>query len=125
MSEEQVIDDHYHGPIDEDIADKIKEEVAITEEDITAGITDPDVEGISEKVIEELKETEGIDKGQSTYVDPAKKGTEMTGIMSEASKAKTLGTSDQNECKKVVPDVKMFGDDLFKLLSKASSQKEG
>ncbi|MGL5232176.1 MAG: hypothetical protein ACRC7W_02445 [Fusobacteriaceae bacterium] len=35
---------------------------------------------------------------------------------------KIYGTTDQNQCKKVVPDVKMFGEDLFKLLSKASSE---
>lgn len=36
--------------------------------------------------------------------------------------SKVYGAIDQNECKKVVPDVKMFGEDLFKLLSKASSE---
>lgn len=35
---------------------------------------------------------------------------------------KVYGTTDQNECKKVVKDVKVFGEDLFKLLSKASSE---
>jgi len=38
---------------------------------------------------------------------------------------KTLSNSCQNGCKKNVPDVVMFGEDLFKLLSKASSQSEG
>lgn len=36
--------------------------------------------------------------------------------------SKIYRITDQNECKKVVPDVKMFGEDLFKLLSKASSE---
>jgi len=38
---------------------------------------------------------------------------------------KTMGNTDQNGCKKNVKDVVMFGEDLFKLLSKASSKKEG
>jgi len=38
---------------------------------------------------------------------------------------KTMGNTDQNECRKNVKDVQMFGDDLFKLLSKASSESEG
>lgn len=38
---------------------------------------------------------------------------------------KTLGNTDQNKCRDNVKDVVMFGDDLFKLLSKASSEKEG
>jgi len=38
---------------------------------------------------------------------------------------KTLGNTDQNGCRKNVSDVVMFGEDLFKLLSKASSEKEG
>jgi len=38
---------------------------------------------------------------------------------------KTMGNTDQNGCRKNVKDVVMFGDDLFKLLSKASSESEG
>ena len=39
---------------------------------------------------------------------------------------KTLNNSDISGAKKNVPDIKVFGDgDLFKLLSKASSEKEG
>jgi len=38
---------------------------------------------------------------------------------------KTLGNTDQNKCRVNVKDVVMFGEDLFKLLSKASSQEEG
>lgn len=38
---------------------------------------------------------------------------------------KTLHNTDQDGCKKNVSDVKIFGEDLFKLLSKASSEKEG
>jgi hypothetical protein len=39
---------------------------------------------------------------------------------------KTLGNTDVNGTKKNVPDVKIFGNgDLFQLLSKASSEKEG
>lgn len=41
-------------------------------------------------------------------------------------KEKTLGNTDINKCKDNVPDVVVFGDgDLFKLISKASSQEEG
>lgn len=40
-------------------------------------------------------------------------------------KEKTLGNTDQSKCRENVPDVVMFGDDLFKLLSKASSESEG
>jgi len=38
---------------------------------------------------------------------------------------KTLGNTDQDKCRDNVKDVVMFGDDLFKLMSKASSEKEG
>jgi len=38
---------------------------------------------------------------------------------------KTLGNTDQNKCRENVKDVVMFGDDLFKLMSKASSESEG
>jgi len=38
---------------------------------------------------------------------------------------KSLGNTCQSGCKKNVLDVVMFGEDLFKLLSKASSQSEG
>ena len=37
---------------------------------------------------------------------------------------KTLKNTDQDQCRKNVPDVVMFGGDKFKLLSKASSEKE-
>jgi hypothetical protein len=41
-------------------------------------------------------------------------------------KDKTLGNTNINKCKDNVPDVVVFGDgDLFKLISKASSQEEG
>jgi len=39
--------------------------------------------------------------------------------------SKTLQNTDQDKCRKNVPDVVMFGGDLFKLLSKASSEAEG
>jgi len=38
---------------------------------------------------------------------------------------KTLHNTDQDAAKKNVSDLVVFGGDLFKLLSKASSQKEG
>jgi len=38
---------------------------------------------------------------------------------------KTLNNTDQDGCRKNVSDVVIFGEDLFKLLSKASSDKEG
>ena len=38
---------------------------------------------------------------------------------------KTLGNTDQNGCRENVKDVVIFGDDLFKLMSKASSESEG
>ena len=40
-------------------------------------------------------------------------------------KEKTLQNTDQDGCRKNVSDVVMFGEDLFKLLSKASSKEEG
>jgi len=39
--------------------------------------------------------------------------------------SKSLGNTDQNTCRSNVKDVVMFGEDLFKLLSKASSEAEG
>lgn len=39
--------------------------------------------------------------------------------------AKTLKNTDQDAAKKNVSDLVVFGGDLFKLLSKASSEKEG
>jgi len=38
---------------------------------------------------------------------------------------KSLHNTDQNTCRSNVKDVVMFGEDLFKLLSKASSEEEG
>jgi hypothetical protein len=38
---------------------------------------------------------------------------------------KSLHNTDQNGASKNVPDIEFFGGDLFKLLSKASSEKEG
>jgi len=38
---------------------------------------------------------------------------------------KTLGNTDQDACRKNVSDVVIFGEDAFKLISKASSVKEG
>ena len=135
---EHVIDDKTSGPVDDDVKDKVAQEVATTKEDIKDGTTDPDVEAISDQLITDLKDSAGIDKGQSTYVDPDKTGQESAKGMTEAFSttpratggntpvvAKSLSTSDQDMCKKVVPDVVMFGDDLFKLLSKASSKSEG
>jgi len=40
-------------------------------------------------------------------------------------KEKSLGNTDQNTCRSNVSDVVIFGEDLFKLLSKASSKIEG
>ena len=40
-------------------------------------------------------------------------------------KEKSLGNTDHNACRKNVSDVVIFGEDLFKLLSKASSKEEG
>ena len=63
---------------------------------------------------------DAIEEGHQTFVkEKEAKEAEIE------LKAKTLSTSDQNNCKQAVPDVVMFGDDLFKLLSKASSVKEG
>ena len=38
---------------------------------------------------------------------------------------KSLNCTDQDACRKNVSDVVIFGEDLFKLLSKASSVKQG
>ena len=38
---------------------------------------------------------------------------------------KTLNNTDQDGCRKNVSDVVIFGEDAFKLISKASSKKEG
>lgn len=45
--------------------------------------------------------------------------------MGESNTEKTLTNTDQSGCKDNVPDVEIFGGDLFKLLSKASSKAEG
>lgn len=39
--------------------------------------------------------------------------------------SKTVSNTDQSGCRDNVPDVEIFGEDLFKLLSKASSKSEG
>ena len=39
--------------------------------------------------------------------------------------AKSLNTTDQDTCRDNVSDVVIFGEDLFQLLSKASSEKQG
>jgi len=38
---------------------------------------------------------------------------------------KSFGNTDQNGARKNVKDIVIFGEDLFKLLSKASSKEEG
>ncbi len=38
---------------------------------------------------------------------------------------KSLGNTDQNTARSNVKDIVIFGEDLFKLLSKASSENEG
>lgn len=38
---------------------------------------------------------------------------------------KSLGNTDQNTARSNVKDIEIFGEDLFKLLSKASSKNEG
>ena len=61
------------------------------------------------------------------YADavPRKSGLCLKNLSETEYQMKTLGNTDQNACKSNVSDVVMFGDDLFKLLSKASSQNEG
>jgi hypothetical protein len=49
---------------------------------------------------------------------------EITG-RGQTPNPKSLDITDQNKCRENVTDVKIFGEDLFKLLSKASSEKEG
>lgn len=46
-------------------------------------------------------------------------------VESVEEKVKTLHNSDPSTAKKNVPDIIIFGHDQFKLLSKASSKKEG
>ena len=55
--------------------------------------------------------------------EPVTDGPDIT--EEDTLKPKTLGTSCQNGCRDAVPDVVIVGEDLFKLLSKASSQSEG
>lgn len=61
----------------------------------------------------------------------AKPGSSSPSLNSEQSvwknvpQPKTMGNTDQSGCRNNVPDVVMFGDDLFKLMSKASSEIEG
>jgi len=57
-------------------------------------------------------------KAAAKKVEPKK---EATADMEE----KSLNCTDQDTCKSNVSDVVIFGEDLFKLLSKASSKKQG
>ncbi len=75
---------------------------------------------ISEEEIEALTETE-IQLADSI----AYQSSTSEGAFSPKSKPKTMGNTCQNGCKKNVKDVVMYGEDLFKLLSKASSENEG
>jgi len=71
---------------------------------------------ISEEEIEALTETEIQLADSIAYQSSTSEG---------AFKPKTMGNTCQNGCKKNVKDVVMYGEDLFKLLSKASSENEG
>ena len=73
---------------------------------------------ISEEEIEALTETEIQLADSIAYQSSTSEGA-------FAPKAKTMGNTCQNGCKKNVKDVVMYGEDLFKLLSKASSENEG
>jgi len=44
---------------------------------------------------------------------------------SGAFERKTMGNTDQSKCRENVKDIVIFGDDLFKLMAKASSEAEG
>ena len=74
---------------------------------------------------ESIGGVETKNKLSTTKVSAASTDTKPKAKSPSKDVTKTMGTSDQNECKKAVPDVKIFGEDLFKLLSKASSQSEG
>ena len=72
-------------------------------------------------------DTAGVDKVKSVSKTRSKsKSTSAKDVLANINPdAKSLGNTDRNTCRKNVNDVVMFGEDLFKLLSKASSEKEG
>jgi len=67
------------------------------------------IEHIADKATKALTEKPGSSTGEGAF----------------NTKPKTMGNTCQNKCRDNVKDVVMFGDDLFKLLSKASSENEG
>ena len=79
---------------------------------------------ISEEEIEALTETEIQLADSIAYQSSTSEGA-FAPKAKPKSKPKTMGSTCQNGCKKNVKDVVMYGEDLFKLLSKASSENEG
>jgi len=73
---------------------------------------------ISDEEIEALTETEIQLADSIAYQSSTDEGA-------FAPKSKTMGNTCQNGCRKNVKDVVIYGEDLFQLLSKASSENEG
>lgn len=71
-----------------------------------------------------VKESKSVKKS-ATAKSKVEKADGGMGTKAKELSPKTMGNTDQNGCRKNVSDVVMFGDDLFKLLSKASSENEG
>ena len=63
--------------------------------------------------------------GFEGYVSWSPKKQFDDGCTLAAVSEKSLNTADQDGCRKNVTDVVIFGEDLYKLLSKASSKREG
>lgn len=84
---------------------------------------DPDTEGY---IIEYMGWGEPNHPDFENYITWSPKDVfEFNHILPEEAATKSLNNTDQSGCRDNVPDVDIFGEDLFKLLSKASSAAEG
>jgi hypothetical protein len=79
---------------------------------------------LSDTVVIEPTQTTLADIADEVLASPANQVQHLAKSMQEAM-PKTMSNTCQNSCKDNVKDVVIFGGDLFKLLSKASSESEG
>lgn len=95
------------------------------EKDVTSVEIDPTVTETFGPIPDptEVKVAEKMDVSSTASKSTSSRKTSPTST--KAPTPKSLGNTCENGCKKNVPDVVIYGEDLFKLLSKASSKDEG
>ncbi len=122
-NEVENIDDENHPPIKansmgEDENTELKEEIIKVSNEIDAAMSSvTDKELVEEDIVNDI-----VDALELPEITSPNATEETMGV---SQKSKTLHNTNQSGCKENVPNVIIFGEDLFLLLSKASSEKEG